>query len=131
MTGALGKTARLRTSFAAAWRALPLIDYDILSQWTEDLSDDQIRDILERIPKDGSTDAMAIQAAIEADDRVRARRSSHRLKGMAAGIGAARLSEIARTIEILAQTPDDLSGHAGELALVLEETLTELSTLQI
>ena len=114
---------------ATGWAAAPLIDAVNMLQWTEDLAADQVRAILRQVPLDSRRNAAEVLSAIRQGDLPAARRQAHRLKGMAANIGAQRLAEIARDIEYGAEADADLDTLVAALSTVLEDTLVAIAAV--
>ena len=119
------------TSVVAAteWATIPLIDTHGMLQWTEDLAPEQVRAILQQVPLDSRSNAAAIILAVRKNDVPTARRQAHRLKGMAANIGAQRLAEIARAIEHGAKGDAGLDILIAELSTVLDDTLVVIAEI--
>ena len=113
------------------WTATPLIDLANLKQWTEDLSHAQVYAILQQVPLDSRTNTTDLLAAAGRGDLVASRRLAHRLKGMAAGIGAGRLAEVARAIEQAAAVGAEIGGLVAALPEVLDDTLVALGDLKL
>ena len=115
----------------SAWDAAQLLDLGNLQQWSEDLSGEQIRGILGQVPGDSRINVACILTAVAEGDRVAIKRQAHRLKGMAANIGALRLAELARTLEYGVFETGDLVSAAAALPAVLEDTLLVIEQLKI
>ena len=130
MTGLRTGSQATPLATAAEWATAPLIDSINLLQWTEDLAADQVRAILQQVPLDSRRNAAEIVSSVKQNDRPAARRQAHRLKGMAANIGAQRLAEIARDIEYGADTDANLETLAAALSNVLEDTLVAIAAIK-
>lgn len=108
--------------------SLPLIDNQAMSDWTADLDKEDIEAILSQVPEQCDVCFKEIESAVGAAELPKAKRMAHRLKGMAANLGATRLSRLARSIEIEAQAIDDVAQQLPGLRATIEETLAELAT---
>ena len=113
-----------------AWEALALIDTVHFAEWTGDLTREQVRDILAMVPRDGRATVDAIGRAVAAGDLASARRLAHRLKGMAANLGAARLAEIARTAELSAGSAADFAALMTPLGETLDATIGTIEAME-
>lgn len=105
---------------------LPLIDQRIMDDWRSDMDDEDVRSIIARVPAEGARSLADFQRAIEAGDLASARRTAHRLKGMANNLGAVRLARMARAIELGCQSIEEVSGRMPSLEQTLGETLEAL-----
>jgi len=106
-----------------AEQALPLIDRRVLDDWSSDLEPDDIRDLLSRVPPEAHGCLNAIRKSATDGDLPAAKRAAHRLKGMAANLGAARLAEVARGIELASTDREDVLARAVTLEMTIAETL--------
>ena len=108
----------------------PLIDAGGFKQWTEDLTGEQVHSILSKVPLDCKETAAEISAAMAAGNVEQARRLAHRLKGMASNLGASRLAQVARNIEL----GSDHALTAGELlvplAAIIDATNTAIAEIR-
>lgn len=102
---------------------LPLIDHDVMSDWSGDLDLADVLDVLALVPDEGRKCIDDLNRALEGGDLVVARRAAHRLKGMASNLGAVRLARLARSIELDTRDVGDLSVRATALKAALSETL--------
>jgi hypothetical protein len=107
---------------------LPLIDQRAMRDWCGDMDRDDVVAVLARVPEEGARCLGELRKAVAAGDLVLAKRSAHRLKGMAANLGAARLARAARGIELSCQSIDDVGARVPALERVLVETLESLSS---
>jgi chemotaxis protein histidine kinase CheA len=107
----------------AAWADLPLIDPRAMSDWCDDMEKADVLDVLARVPYECARCLADIKKAIAESDLLTARRSAHRLKGMASNLGAARLARLARTIELASQSVEDVSSRMASLEKTSAETL--------
>jgi HPt (histidine-containing phosphotransfer) domain-containing protein len=110
----------------AAEPELPLIDQSIMSDWCNDMDKEDVLAILARVPDEGARSLTDFKKAIDAGDLASARRTAHRLKGMANNLGAVRLARMARAIELTSQSIDDVSGRMPTLEQTMGETLEAL-----
>ena len=78
--------------------------------------------------RDAPIDLAGLAAAVAADDRERAARLAHRLKGMGGHVGATRFSLAARGLEQAAAAPggSSLDGHLAALRAAFDEVETAL-----
>lgn len=109
--------------------SLPLIDDKAMADWCADLDKEDIEAILSQVPDQCAFCFSELEGAVGAADLHKAKRIAHRLKGMAANLGATRLSRLARGIEIEAQAVEDVSRQLGDLRATISETLAALATL--
>jgi HPt (histidine-containing phosphotransfer) domain-containing protein len=116
---------------AAAWRNAQLLDYRNIQQWGEDLSEQQIKSILDQVPDDSRANVARILTAVALEDRVAIKSQAHRLKGMAANIGAVRLAELSRVLEYGAIGDADVADACAALPMVLLDTLAAIGDLQM
>ena len=105
---------------------LPLIDRTIMDDWCSDLDIEDVRDLLSRVPVESKSCLAAIREAAEKGDLVTAKRAAHRLKGMAGNLGAVRLAQIARSIELKSIDVADVLARSIGLEQTLAETLERL-----
>lgn len=80
--------------------SIPLIDPVAMAQWTTDLDPEDVEAILAQVPGQCEACVSELTAAADAQELVKAKRVAHKLKGMAANLGAARLARLARSIEL-------------------------------
>ena len=109
--------------------SLPLIDAEAMADWCTDLDKDDIEAILAQVPEQCALCLGEIEAAVAASDLPKAKRIAHRLKGMAANLGATRLSRLARGFEMEAQAIEDVARQLDALRLTIDETLAALATV--
>jgi hypothetical protein len=102
---------------------LPLIDDRVMRDWCGDLDQADVLDLLARVPGEGHKCLAGIKEAVARGDLASAKRSAHRLKGMASNLGAVRLAAVARSIEIASLDVADASARAVELEAILAATL--------
>ena len=107
----------------------PLFDDAGLRQWTEDLTAEQVKDILAKVPQDCRSAIREIKTAIEANNMPTARRIAHRVKGMASNLGATRLAEAARAIELGPEAAAEHAGRLRHLGIVVDETSDAIAGL--
>lgn len=111
---------------ATAEAELPLIDRRVMSDWCGDMDKEDVIAILARVPDEGTRSLADFGKAIAASDLASARRTAHRLKGMANNLGAVRLARMARAIELGCQSIDEVSRRMAPLEQTLGETLEAL-----
>jgi HPt (histidine-containing phosphotransfer) domain-containing protein len=105
---------------------VPLIDERVLQEWRSDLDAEDVQAILDQVPAECGRCIAEIEQAIAQDGLAAARRASHRLKGMAGNLGAARLSRLARGIELDSTSIGDVAARMPRLHTTLGETLARL-----
>ena len=108
--------------------AMPLIDETVMADWCMDLDPEDVAAILERVPDQTRACIDDIEAAVAQGEFDRAKRVAHKLKGMSANLGAARLSSMARQIEMECGGLDDLKARLPLLKGTATETLAALAT---
>lgn len=102
---------------------LPLIDQRALREWCDDLEPDDVRAILSRLPEECAKCLADLRTAIFARDLTSARRTAHRLKGMASNLGAPRLARVARAVELTSHSIEDVSRRMATLEQTVSDTL--------
>jgi len=105
---------------------LPLIDYRVMNDWSGDLSRADVLDLLSRVPGESHKCLTGIKEAVGRGDLAAAKRTAHRLKGMASNLGAVRLARIARSIELASVDIADVSTRSVQLEETLNATLEAL-----
>ncbi len=106
---------------------LPLLDQNIFTE-AKDLLQDKFPAILGYFIEDSTDYAAAIRSALALNDLHAMILPAHSIKSSARQIGALRLSEIARTLELGAkeaphqQPAPDFTASIGELEQALQET---------
>ena len=103
---------------------LPLLDRRSSMEWREGLDRQTVDAILAGVPAEGGACLAELKAALARADLAAAGRAAHRLKGMAANLGAVRLAEAARRLE--QDGPVSGAARVSELEHVLEATLVAL-----
>lgn len=106
--------------------AVPLIDDRIMRDWCDDMDHEDVVAILARVPHEGAKSLADLYKSIKDGDLALARRSAHRLKGMANNLGAARLARVARAIELESPGIEEVSRRMPTLEQTLGETLEAL-----
>lgn len=102
---------------------LPLIDARIMSDWSEDLEPDDVRAVLAQVPEEAGKCITELRQAIAGNDLRAAKRTAHRLKGMAGNLGAARLAQAARRVEVGSTSIEEVSAQMPVLQATLNETI--------
>jgi histidine phosphotransfer protein HptB len=115
------------TSNVQSQDTLPLIDQRAMNDWSGDLDQDDVVAILARVPEELRTNMAAIEKAVAAGGLPAAKRSAHRLKGMAGNLGAARLAQVAREIEVASESIGDVALRLDTLRQTITETLAALA----
>lgn len=113
---------------AQSGEELPLIDQRVMRDWCEDMDKADVLAVLARVPAEGARCLADFDKAIAGGDLTQARRTAHRLKGMASNLGAARLARTARGIELGSQSIEDVSARLPGLQRTLQETLETIGT---
>jgi HPt (histidine-containing phosphotransfer) domain-containing protein len=108
---------------ATAEAELPLIDAGAMRDWCGDMDKADVLDVLARVPHESARCLADMRKAIVESDLASARRTAHRLKGMASNLGAARLARVARTIELASGSIEDVSSRMASLEQTSAETL--------
>jgi HPt (histidine-containing phosphotransfer) domain-containing protein len=111
---------------AAAEAEPALIDARIMNDWCSDMDREDVVAILARVPAECAKSLAEFEKAMAAGDLASARRTAHRLKGMANNLGAVRLARMARTVELECQSIDDVACRMPALVQTLDETLEAL-----
>jgi HPt (histidine-containing phosphotransfer) domain-containing protein len=111
---------------ALAVEELPLIDCRVMNDWCEDLSKDDVAELLARVPGESHKCLSGIKEAVGKRDLAAAKRMAHRLKGMASNLGAARLARVARSIELASNDIAEVSARTVTLEATLIATLEAL-----
>lgn len=107
--------------------AVPLIDDVAMAEWTTDLDPEDVSAILASVPDQCSACVHDIEAGMAEMQLAKVKRAAHKLKGMAANLGAARLSRLARRMEIEAQDLSDIARHLPHLKSTVVETMAALA----
>lgn len=102
---------------------LPLIDERVMQDWCADLDQADVLDLLARVPGEAHKCLAGIKQAVDGGDLASAKRTAHRLKGMASNLGAARLAAVARSIEIASVDIADVAARLAGLETTLAATL--------
>jgi HPt (histidine-containing phosphotransfer) domain-containing protein len=105
----------------------PLFDSEQLDLLRDALGPDELLGMLSQLPDAASQSLDAIRAAIVAGNVDEAHRVAHTLKGFSSSLGAARLSSLARQIELDLDTASAISAHIPLLSETIDATLAELS----
>jgi HPt (histidine-containing phosphotransfer) domain-containing protein len=103
----------------------PLFDSEQLDLLRDALGPDELLAMLLQLPDAASQSLDAIRSAVAADNVDEAHRAAHMLKGFSSSFGAARLSSLAREIEL--DTIAAISGRIPLLVETIDATLAELS----
>ena len=105
---------------------LPLVDDRAMRDWCSDLEQEDVLAILAGVPDECRRNITEIENAIAAGSLPASRRAAHRLKGMAGNLGAVRLAQNARDIELNAESIDDVASRMASLQETLTRTLEAL-----
>ena len=105
---------------------LPLLDEGAMSDWCSDIDRDDVLAILARVPDECRRNIAEIERALAEGSLEASKRAAHRLKGMAGNLGAVRLAQTARDIELTSQSLDDVAGQMAGLQETLTGTLAAL-----
>lgn len=107
---------------------LPLIDHLVMDDWCSDLDRADILDLLSRVPGESHRCLTAIRQSALEGDLLAAKRAAHCLKGMASNLGAARLAQMARGIELASDDTEDVLKRSVTLEQTLAATLDHLNS---
>ena len=107
----------------------PLVDVAVMRLWADELDAADVHDILCRVPTEAQSSIALLNKAIERADIAMAHRAAHRLKGMAGNLGAPRLEQQARDIEIATKHIDDVSVRLKSLEIAVSETIEAISKI--
>ena len=105
---------------------VPFLDERAMSDWCTDIDKDDVLAILASVPDECRRNIAEIERAIAEGSLAASKRAAHRLKGMAGNLGAARLAQSARDIELKSESIDDVAGRMASLQETLTGTLTAL-----
>ncbi len=108
---------------------LPVFDKSVIAAWSSGMNQADVSATLECVPDESVKSLNEIKAAIAAGDLTEARRIAHRMKGMAANLGAARLAAVARSIELDAPSIEVVSHQFKLLTETTDETLLQLRAI--
>lgn len=105
---------------------LPLLDDGAMNDWCSDIDQDDVLAILARVPDECRKNIAEIERALAEGSLEATKRAAHRLKGMAGNLGAVRLAQTARDIELKSESLDDVAGQMAGLRETLTSTLAAL-----
>jgi HPt (histidine-containing phosphotransfer) domain-containing protein len=105
---------------------LPLLDDGAMNDWCSDIDQDDVLAILARVPDECRRNIAEIEQALAEGSLEATKRAAHRLKGMAGNLGAVRLAQTARDIELKSESLDDVAGQMAGLQETLTSTLAAL-----
>lgn len=105
---------------------LPLLDDGAMNDWCSDIDQDDVLAILARVPDECRRNIAEIERALAEGSLEATKRAAHRLKGMAGNLGAVRLAQTARDIELKSESLDDVAGQMAGLQETLTGTLAAL-----
>lgn len=105
---------------------VPLLDERAMSDWCTDIDKDDVLAILASVPDECRRSIAEIERAIAEGSLAASKRAAHRLKGMAGNLGAARLAQSARDIELKSDSIEDVAGRMANLQETLTGTLAAL-----
>jgi HPt (histidine-containing phosphotransfer) domain-containing protein len=105
--------------------AEPLFENDQLDLLRDALGEEELSTMLLQLPE-AAQSIHAIRAALASGDLGETRKAAHVLKGFASSLGAARLSSIAREIELDHDSALSIAGRMPFLAVTIEATVSEL-----
>ena len=111
---------------ASTQELVPLLDERAMSDWCTDIDKDDVLAILASVPDECRRNIAEIERAIAEGSLAASKRAAHRLKGMAGNLGAARLAQSARDIELKSESIDDVAGRMASLQETLTGTLAAL-----
>jgi histidine phosphotransfer protein HptB len=105
----------------------PLFDSEQLDLLRDALGPHELLAMLLQLPDAAAQSLDAIRVAVAADNVDEARRVAHMLKGFSSSFGAARLSSLAREMELELDTIAAISDRIPLLVATIDATLAELS----
>jgi histidine phosphotransfer protein HptB len=105
----------------------PLFESDQLDLLRAALGQEDLSTMLLQLPQAAMDSLGAIQAALEAGDLDEARKAAHVLKGFSGSLGAARLSSVAREIELDLGTIAAVANRMPLLSATIQATISGLS----
>lgn len=105
----------------------PLVNRRAMDEWCADLGKEEVAEILAWVPVECRKYVADIEKALSAGQLPAVRRAAHSLKGMAGNLGADRLSQAARVIELDCEHLEDVLAQIGNLKNALTATLAALS----
>jgi HPt (histidine-containing phosphotransfer) domain-containing protein len=105
----------------------PLFASDQLDLLRDALGEEGLTAMLLELPAAAGQSLAAIQAALDAGDIDQTRKAAHVLKGFSSSLGAARLSSVARSIELELDSVAAIAASMALLAATIEATISELS----
>lgn len=106
--------------------AEPLFENDQLDLLRDALGEEELSTMLLQLPEAAAQSLDAIRAALAAGDLEETRKAAHMLKGFASSLGAARLSSIAREIELDHDSLAPIAVRMPFLAATIEATISEV-----
>lgn len=109
--------------------AEPLFENDQLELLRDALGEEEFSTMLLQLPEAAVQSLDAIRAALASGDLGETRKAAHVLKGFASSLGAARLSSIAREIELDHDSPSSIAERMPFLVVTIEATVSELPRL--
>lgn len=119
--------AEFRPLHSEADLSIPLIDPVAMAQWTTDLDPEDVEAILAQVPGQCEACVSELTAAAGAQELVKAKRVAHKLKGMAANLGAARLARLARSIELESEDVAEVVQCLPLVSAMVAETIDALA----
>ena len=84
--------------------------------------------VLASVPEECRRNIAEIERAIAEGSLAASKRAAHRLKGMAGNLGAVRLAQTARDIELKSESIDDVASRMASLQETLTGTLAALQS---
>ena len=108
-------------------RQMPLLDDAQLDLLREALDEDELRAMLSELPQAAMQAIGSIEVAVQSNDIDEARRSAHVLKGVASSFGAARLTAMAREVELEMPSIECVGKCLPDLIEAVEQTAAAFS----
>jgi len=109
----------------------PVVDQSVIAELRESVGDDEsfIADLVATYVDEGEGHFAAMDAAAAAGDAAAIVRPAHTLKSSSAALGAMRLSQIAREIEMAGRAGDaaNLVARVAEARAAWDATLREMA----
>ena len=111
---------------SAIVEAEPLFESEQLELLRAALGEEDLSAMLLQLPQAAKDSFEAIQAALDAGSLNAARKAAHVLKGFSGSLGAARLSSLAREIELDLDTLASVANSMPLLSATIEATISDL-----
>lgn len=104
----------------------PVFDSEQLDLLRDALGPDELAAMLAALPESAAESLGVIQSAVAAEDLDGARKAAHVLKGFSSSFGAARLSSVAREIELEMATISAVAECIPDLIKTIDATVAAI-----